>query len=541
MLSIFGFLVMLGPLVIVHEFGHFFFAKLFKVKAEAFSVGFGPKLLSKQIGETEFRFSLFPLGGYVKLLGEDRDAKLTDEEKKRALHTQAAYKRFFIFFGGPLFNFLFAIVIFMVILLIGEKQPSNVIGRVVHHSAAEKAGLMSGDRVTAVNGKPVSLYEELIQQIQETKESSVKLDVSRSGRNFSVSVPTAPKEGFTQYGEVANQGEVSGIFPAPRGLIVGVSQPGSIAGRAGLKTGDQIVAVNGQSVSSWEELEKRFDALPVGSEFTLELQSKRTASLKKVKPLPSEAWLALESLGLYSAELFIDQVLDASPAFQAGIRKGDRIIAVGGKPLQSFFELREQVQESGKSTGGKAKVQWEREGKVMSAEIVPSVAYTRDPTLKKVAQFTIGVMPLVSWAEPDMVVERIWNPFKLLYKGTERMLVLTGKNFVSLRKMIGGDVSVGTLGGPILIGKIAGESLSRGWYTFLVTMAVLSIGLGVLNILPVPVLDGGHLLLLGLEVIRGKPLSLRQMEIVQQVGLSLILLLMVVVIRNDLARLPLFN
>ena len=104
-----------------------------------------------------------------------------------------------------------------------------------------------------------------------------------------------------------------------------------------------------------------------------------------------------------------------------------------------------------------------------------------------------------------------------------------------------GDVSVATLGGPILIGKIAGESLSHGLVAFLTTMAILSIGLGVLNILPVPVLDGGHLLLLGLEIVRGKPLSIRQMEVVQQVGLSLILLLMVIVIRNDLARLPFFQ
>src|SRR6185437_6616229 len=131
LLSIVGFLIILGPLVIAHEFGHYIFARIFGVKAEVFSIGFGKKIWSRQIGETELRVSMLPLGGYVKLLGEDRESTLTPEELKRALHKQAAWKRFFIFFGGPLFNFLFAILIFMVILAIGEPQISNVIGRVV--------------------------------------------------------------------------------------------------------------------------------------------------------------------------------------------------------------------------------------------------------------------------------------------------------------------------------------------------------------------------------------------------------------------------
>src|SRR5271170_7702280 len=138
LLSVIGFLVILGPLVVFHEFGHYLFARIFNVKAETFSIGFGPKLWSKQLGETELRISVVPLGGYVKLLGEDREAELTPEEAKRALHKAPAWKRFFIFFGGPLFNFLFAIVVFMAILVIGEPQVASVAARVVHHSDAEK-------------------------------------------------------------------------------------------------------------------------------------------------------------------------------------------------------------------------------------------------------------------------------------------------------------------------------------------------------------------------------------------------------------------
>jgi regulator of sigma E protease len=140
-----------------------------------------------------------------------------------------------------------------------------------------------------------------------------------------------------------------------------------------------------------------------------------------------------------------------------------------------------------------------------------------------------------------VITERIWNPFVLVAQGTIRMVDYTWRNLVSIWKMVTGSVSVATLGGPILIGKIAGDSLERGLIPFLNNMAILSVGLGILNILPIPVLDGGHLLLLLIEVFRRRPLSVRQIEIVQQVGLSLIVLLMVVVMRNDLARLPIFN
>jgi regulator of sigma E protease len=186
-------------------------------------------------------------------------------------------------------------------------------------------------------------------------------------------------------------------------------------------------------------------------------------------------------------------------------------------------------------------VKWERAGEFFEKKIKPNANQSRDPLLKVQTQYTIGVVPQLMWAQPPTVTERVLNPMLLVSKATEKMATYSWRNLVSIRKMITGDVSVATIGGPILIGKIAGESLGRGLIAFLTTMAVLSVGLGVLNLLPVPVLDGGHLMLLTIEMIRGKPLTLRQMEIVQQVGLSLILLLMAVVIKNDLSRLPIFN
>jgi regulator of sigma E protease len=183
----------------------------------------------------------------------------------------------------------------------------------------------------------------------------------------------------------------------------------------------------------------------------------------------------------------------------------------------------------------------ERAGKAISYEIIPQVTNERDPLLKKKTQYTIGVMPVPSMMEAATVIERTTNPFELLYKGTARMFDLSARNLISIGKMFQGQVSMKSLGGPILIGKLAGDSLSRGLIDFLKMMAILSIGLGILNILPIPVLDGGHIVLLLIEAIRGRALSLKQVEVAQQVGLVFILLIMMVVMKNDISRLPIFN
>jgi len=540
--SVFGFLAILGPLVVVHEFGHYIFARIFNVKAEVFSIGFGPRLWSKQLGETELRLSVIPLGGYVKLLGEDPEAEVSPEDAKRALQKQEAWKRFFIFFGGPLFNFLFAILVFMAILAIGEQQVASQIGRVVRESAAERAGFKSGDRIVAINGQPVRKFEEVILAVNESPKKGMRFEVVRdpsSTKHLELFLTPTEQDGFSVYGEATHVGEVEGMLPHDRTTRIGVSDPKSAAGALGLKTGDEIAQIEGVEVGAWEQVENQVSRIQPGAPIHLSIKGPK-GELKAVsigKPAQGN-WS--EKLGLWSSELLIEKVIPESPAAKTGLQSGDRIVAIGEQAIYSFFGLKDAVQRAGESSG-KVRVKWERAGHSMSAEITPTATQGRDPLLKKTTQYTIGIVPMLMWAEPATITERIWNPFMLLYKGTERMVIFTYRNVVTLAKMFTGDVSIATLGGPILIGKLAGESISRGLVAFLTMMSMLSIGLGVLNLMPVPVLDGGHLLLLGIEAVRGRPLTIRQMEIVQQVGLSLILLLMVIVMRNDLARLTVFN
>ncbi len=536
MISLIGFVLVLIPLVVVHELGHFLFAKLFGVRADAFSVGFGPIMWKKKIGETEFRLSAVPLGGYVKLLGEDPSAPLTDEERKRALHSQVPWKRFFIFFGGPLFNFIWAALVFMVMMVIGEQQVSTVVGRVLPETPAALAGLQPGDRILAVEGKPVQRYEDFLQKVSEHPSSEISLEIERRAQKSLVRAKTGVEDGFSVYGENRPVGVLDGIVPSGRSGKVGISSPESPAAKAGLKTGDELVSFQGQAVKSFEEFEAAY--AQARAPYAFEFKSK-----DQVKKLVLEAkthTTAGADLGLFSSELFVEQAVKDSPAEKVGVRGGDQIVAVNATPIRSFFELRKNIQKAGEAKG-KLNLTVVREGKTVTYEVVPTVTTERDPMLKTLKQYTVGVIPVATMLEPEMVIERVLNPFVLVYRGVERMIDLSIRNIVSIWKMVQGQVSVKSLGGPILIGKLAGDSISRGLLDFLRMMAILSIGLGVLNILPIPVLDGGHIVLLGFEAIRGRALSLKQIEVAQTVGLVFILLLMIVVMKNDISRLPIFN
>jgi regulator of sigma E protease len=541
--SVFAFVIILVPLVVFHEFGHFVFAKLFGVKAEIFSVGFGPRLWGKQMGETEFRLSAIPMGGYVKLLGEDREAEVSPEEQKRALHRQAPWKRFFIFVGGPLFNFILAIFIFMVILVVGEPQLASVVGRVVQGSVAEQAGFRSGDRIVAVAGKPVKKFEEIGQALNENPNKKLVFQVLHPQATVPIDleVLTSSQLGMSMYGESVPVGEVDGLLPIGRATQVGISDPHSTVGKLGLETGDRIVSFDSQPVNSWEELEAGYSKFEPGRKISLEYKKAKNFDPKAppkaidIQKVVGSKGLG-EDFGLYSSELFVEKPVPGSPAELAGVRPGDRLISVGGRVVQSFFDLKSAVQKSGE-TEGKVSLKWERSGQVFGAVLSPTVTLGRDPLLNKTTVFTVGVVPMLVLAEPATYIERVLNPFKLVYQATNRMITFSWRNLVLLRKMAVGEVSVGNLGGPLMIGKIAGESMTRGLVAFLTNMAIFSVGLGVLNILPIPVLDGGHLLLLGVESIRGKPLTMKQMEIVQSIGFLFILALMGVAFRNDIARL----
>lgn len=348
-ISILSAIVVLGILIFVHELGHFLFAKYFGVGVEVFSLGFGPKIFARKVGDTEYRISAFPLGGYVKMVGESIDDELPEEELERSFQAKKPLQRMVIVAAGPFFNLIFAYLIFIVVCMIGIPMATSKIGEVLKDKPAARAGLKEGDRVTSIDGQPISRWSDLAQLVSDSNGKPLDITVARGDKTFSVRI---------------------------------------------------------------------------------------TPELHTAKNLLGETV--------------------TSPA--------------------------------------------------------------------------IGVM-----VSKEFVTERV-GPLEAIVKGSEHTWNVTKLTVIAVGKIFTGSISADNIGGPIMIAKTAGDQAKTGFVYFLSFMALLSINLGLLNLLPVPILDGGHLVFYLWEMIVGKPVNLKTREIAQQVGLVLLVGLMVFAFYNDIAR-----
>lgn len=341
-------LIGLGILIVIHELGHFLLAKKTGVGVLTFSIGFGPRLLGRKIGDTEYLLSAFPLGGYVKMVGEDPEEEVKEADIQRSFSRQGLAKRVAIVAAGPVFNLLLAVVVFIWIFMsYGVPVLTTRVGGVEPNSPAARSGIEKGDRVVAVDGQAIKKWEELSSQIKESQGRTLNLRLQRDDREMEITVQPIKREGRNIFGE---------------------------------------------KIEIW--------AIGIASEVSIE--------------------------------------------------KSNPALAVG----QSFYK-------------------------------------------------------------------------------TGEYSVLT---LVVLFKMIKGEVSPKNLGGPLLIAQMAGQQAREGLASFLFFVAVLSVNLGVLNLLPIPVLDGGHLLFFLLEWILGRPVELRHRERAQQVGIFILILIMIYAFYNDIAR-----
>jgi regulator of sigma E protease len=343
--------IVLGIIIFVHELGHFLLAKKLGVGVLKFSLGFGPKLVGRKIGETEYQIAVFPLGGFVKPLGEDPSEELKEEDRPRSLWAQPIWKRALIFSAGSFFNLLLAVAIFSTV-------------------------------------------------------------------NLSVGIPSTPS---------ATIGEVSSGLPAEK---------------AGLRKGDVVLSIDGVQVSKWEELAKIIRT------------SKGKELLLKIK----------------------------------------------------------------------------RNGENLEFRVTPQASKDKNIFGEEFSTFVIGIK-----SSGEIVVQKV-NPFVAVGHGFVQTWQIIELTVVGVVKLIERVIPAKTIGGPILIAQLAGEQAKRGLLSFALFMALISISIGIFNLFPIPILDGGHFLFLGLEAVLRRPISIKKMEIAQQVGLILIILLMLFAFYNDLIR-----
>ncbi|WOE31890.1 MULTISPECIES: RIP metalloprotease RseP [unclassified Acinetobacter] len=441
-------ILLLGPLIAIHEFGHYFVARQLGVKVLVYSIGFGPTLIkwkSKKSG-IQYQLSALPFGGYVKMLDE-REGEVPEQDLPYAFNRQNPWKRIAIVAAGPLINLAFAIVLFWILFLPAQEQLNTRVGAILPNTPAAVAQMQVGDKITAIDKTPVSTWENLnfalVDRAGET--GNIDIAVERNGviQNFNLPIESFLKDqtkspldilGFTPYRP---------FIPA---VVTKLSTDGA-AQRQGMKEGDKIVAIDGVKMNNWFDVVSIVQASP---EKLLKIDVLRDHKLVQLQIMPQ------------------------------------------GKPDKMGNMI------------GMLGVQ-SNPGKV----IIPE-------TFKQTIQY---------------------NPAEAFVMAVEKTGQISSMILNSIVKMVRGMIGLENLSGPITIAKVAGQSAEMGWQTFISFMALMSVSLGILNLLPIPMLDGGHLVYYFVELIRGKPVSEQVHLVGLKIGMVLLGSMMLLALFNDFMRL----
>jgi len=450
--TIVSFVIVIGLLILIHELGHFFVARWTGVGVERFSIGFGPVLLRWKGKETEYCLSVIPMGGYVKMMGEE-DNPLeggggATYDPAKAFAKKPLWARFLIVFAGPGMNLVLAAVIFAVVLgTLGRPVWPAAVGRVAEVGRAAAAGLKTGDMVVAINGRPITYWEDLERALPSAGGRPLELKVQRDGAEQTVTVTprlrSVPDPIFREPRETWDIGAGPQVIPQ----ISSVSAD-SPASRAGLQAGDVVIAVAGQSVYTPDELVE-------------------------------------------------------------GIRS---------RPGQAF------------------PITVERDGKPLTLTVTPDAVREKGPDgqERELGRIQAGIGTKAVRFEP-------YNPVMAAGYGAVKTWDMTILTIKGLWKLVSRQIDSSNIGGPIQIATEAGRQARDGMASLALFTAIISVNLGVLNLLPVPMLDGGHLLFFVIEAVLGRPLAARKREMAQQVGFVLLMLLMGYALYNDLVRIDAFK
>jgi len=555
MASLFWFIVLIGILIFAHEGGHFLFAKLFKVRVITFSLGFGSPIrfgkfkLSWKPGETEYRIAWFPAGGFVRMLGDDPTEEVPVEDRARAFSTQAAWKRFLIILGGPLFSVLLAIPIYFLTRVVDDRAPAPVVGKVVPGSPAEQAGLMARDVVVQVGDSSTDTWEDVEDGIQASGGEEVEVAVERDGHKHSFRIK--PREELDETGlQLLGQRWDLGIRHRRQGNIIGVVAEDSPAGKAGLHSWDRILEVCGVPVDGWWDVVR---ILENNGNHLIPVTVVRASGIKigavtvkgpvlvdsfifpaAADQAPEGAWRTSSAYaGLEPVDLYIHGVTKGKPAEKLGIRPGDKILKVYDRPISSWDEFSRAIL---KNPEGPIPLQIRSRGEIRKIDFVPEVIKQPGEFKQPLHKLGLGVEYRYN------LLSGKYGPRKnrLLYAGGMAFVdtgVAMYMNVVGFVRIFQGRVkATDAIGGPIMILDIAGKSAEKGWLYFVKMMAFLSVLLGMLNLLPIPILDGGHIAFIAVESVMRRPVSIKTRLIASYVGLILLVGLMVFAFGNDIHR-----
>jgi regulator of sigma E protease len=546
--SLFAGLFMIGFLVVVHEAGHFVFAKLFGVGVPVFSVGMGPRLFGVVWRGTDYRVSALPVGGYVQMSGadpfgeEDQGAWVDPDED---FMRKPVWQRLVVMAAGPGVNLVLPFVLFTLLLMGGRPEVDSRLGAVHPESQAAVAGLAPGDRIAAVDGQPVEVWHDVLALLEgrlaASSSGDLELAVERDGAQRTVVLPGSAVAGNATGGpDLALLGMEPFVYPA----LVGPESANSPAGRAGLRRGDLIVSVDGVAVEDWHALaaaltpaaqrvvayKRMVDDQVVDAEVTLTFD----AAYAVPNLLYSNPW------GLVPAMLLIEQVVDASPASRAGLQSGDRLVAVDGVRVATFGQFMDLVSRSVEDGVVRPlELEVARDGVLMASKITPEVKVVAgDPSHRPI----IGVSALYREPYAAAYASKYYSLFEALPRAWDLTVEVVWQTVQILRNIFSMESDWReNVGGPIAIFWVAGVVAEQGFFRYAETIGVISISLGLINLLPVPVLDGGQILFYLIEGVRGRPLSLEFRERVQMLGVLALVVIMLVVVFNDISRISTYT
>lgn len=461
--GIVGFLITIGLLVTIHEWGHFAVARFFGVKILRFSLGFGKPILTwtgKKEG-TKYTLSPIPLGGFVQMYGETEGEEIAPEDRNKTFAGRPAWQRFLIVFAGPAVNLIFAVLVFALLFMLGVKGISPTVLHISPQSLAAQSALQTGDVITEIDGNKVKLATDAHVALAAAKRAVIEISYQRQGQSGSTTLDLSG----LQAGDELNMAKTLGFYladewwPARVGAVLTEAERGKYrlsadatfaAAEMGLQAGDQIIAING------EALEEHDGAFRISDKLAA-MQPNQAVELK--------------------------------------IRRDGQEITLSGKLGQQTVQ--------GKSYA------------------FLGVVWARMPNRDFFAQYEI--------------VER-YAPLAALSKGLQKTVDYVGMTFTMFGRLIQRQVSIENMGGPITIGDAAGKTLRIGWEEFLNFLGVVSLSLAAINLLPIPMLDGGHMVFTALEAIRGKALSEKTMTWCFRIGTSLVMCFMAFVLLNDVWR-----
>lgn len=540
----FAFFLLIGPLIFVHELGHLIAAKLVDVKVERFSLGFGPTLLSRRIGETEYVLAPIPLGGYVSMLGQRPGEELPAADADRAVSSKPLWARFFVLGAGPLANLILPIFVYFFFFVVNHTMVTPpIIGTVTPHSAAEAAGLEQGDRVVSIEGRDIHSWEEMRNVVTATPGEELRLQIDRNGKRLDRIVTPQKVVIRNTMGVAESRGRL-GVLSISYAPQIGIIDPTAPAYTAGLRTGDVMTSINGEPVRTSEELthalarQGKRDAVVrltylrptnhVTSLATFLVYESHHAQL-----LPRKTEDGTRETGLLPGQTFIRSVDPGSPAAEAGLRAGDRILEVDDKPFSQPILLDEAF---GRKRDQPVNLRVQSPGQEpRHLDVVLTTRTWKDIYNQTRTQPWFGAQFFQkhTQAPPEPLRGRFTYSLSAAFDQTYEAATTT---WTALVQMVRFERGVEELSSVVGIYQVAGTAYERGPGEFLLLLAILSVNLGIFNLLPIPVLDGGHMLFFTIEAVRRRPMSQRAREIVSAIGVFVIVILMFIALRNDILR-----